>query len=401
MSFSIPFLDPPKPTLNNKINDSDLKNEIQSLKSANSTLLAERNKLRILLSLLNEGLVVLNDKQQIITINKKAIDILNFSELQVLGSSIDKFVKFYEKTEEIFPNNYCINPKTDQESDEYRQQLRAETSKGKTCYLEIVCTYIHPTIDPQIRWLMTMIDVTEDRKIDDMKLDFVSMAAHELRNPLTAIKGYLSVFKSENAKNFNLEQNTFLDRIEVGVQKLTSLVENLLSVTRIEKGVFTINPEPQDIIPIIKQAIADQNVTISAKGLTLQSDLPDSLPKVFVDKFRISEVLQNLIANAIEYNHEGGKLKIWVDKTEQEIVVNIQDNGQGIPPDALPHLFTKFFRVTGKLSHGSKGTGLGLYITKNIIDMHKGTIKVISEISKGSTFSFTLPLFSPPKNIGL
>ena len=119
---------------------------------------------------------------------------------------------------------------------------------------------------------------------------------------------------------------------------------------------------------------------------------------VQVDILRMKEVLNNLISNAITYTETGGKVNVLLEKKDQSVITHVHDTGQGIPKEAIPHLFTKFFRVWGKLEMGSKGTGLGLFITKSIIEMHQGTIWVESELHKGSTFSFSLPLLDAAHN---
>ena len=171
-----------------------------------------------------------------------------------------------------------------------------------------------------------------------------------------------------------------------------SLVENLLSVSRIEKGAFMVNPKPVEWTEILKATYDQLIVRAKEKNLTFTYDRPETKMTVFADKLRITEVVTNLLANAISYTPTNGSIRIWVEKTDKEVITHIQDTGEGIAKDALPHLFTKFFRVSGVLSQGSKGTGLGLYISKAIVEKHNGKIWVESESGKGSTFSFSLPL---------
>jgi two-component system, OmpR family, sensor histidine kinase ResE len=225
------------------------------------------------------------------------------------------------------------------------------------------------------------------------------VAAHELRTPLTSIKGYLYIFLRNYRASLDSEQMTFLTRMSIATQRLGALVENLLNVTRIEKGVMTIHLESIDWIENTKLLLAELIDQATDKKIEIKFQEPsEHYPNVGVDKFRINEVLSNLISNAINYTNIEGQVKIWFEKTPDEVITHVQDNGPGIPADALPHLFTKFFRVSGNLEQGSKGTGLGLYITKSIIEMHKGKIWVDSEVDKGSIFSFSLPIYKEDKH---
>ena len=225
-----------------------------------------------------------------------------------------------------------------------------------------------------------------------MKLNSVSMAAHELRTPLTSIRGYLSVFQEEDI-TLNDEQKMFLKRISIASDQLVALVENLLNITRIEKGVMALNKNPLNLLETIKTIIESLHESASQRNISVKLFEPEeNIPLVDADAFRISEVITNLLSNAIYYTDKGGNVDISFSHNDKEIITHIKDTGQGIPKEALPHLFTKFYRVSGKLEQGSKGTGLGLYIAKAIIDMHNGKIWVESEVGIGSTFSFSLPI---------
>ena len=248
-----------------------------------------------------------------------------------------------------------------------------------------------PTVN--LGCILTLHDISKEDALESMKLDFVSMAAHELRTPLTSIRGYLSVFMEENSKNLNTEQNMLLGRINIAGEQLMALIENLLSVSKIERGVFGIQLAPIDWPTNVASVIEDFKNRAEEKKQQLEYIPPTMpIPTIEVDKLRINEVLSNLLANAIAYTPERGQIKVSIEFKDNQVVTHIQDTGVGIPEEALPHLFTKFFRISGKLEQGSKGTGLGLYISKSVVDMHKGKIWVESTFGKGSSFSFSIPV---------
>ncbi len=240
--------------------------------------------------------------------------------------------------------------------------------------------------------IITLHDVAREKQLEEMKLDFVSMAAHELRTPLTSIKGYLSVIMDESSHKLSTEENTFLNRISISVEQLMGLIENLLNVSRIERGVFTISLGPVDWVDTVREAMTAFLPRAKEKQIDLTFTEPkEQIKQIKADKLRITEVISNLISNAITYTDQNGRINIWMEARENEVITHVQDTGEGIPESAIPNLFTKFYRVSGKLGQGSKGTGLGLYISKSIVEMHHGKIWVVSEYGKGSTFSFALP----------
>ncbi len=237
-------------------------------------------------------------------------------------------------------------------------------------------------------------DITAEKQLEAMKLDFISMAAHELRTPLTSIKGYISVFIQENEKKMTEDQMMFIRRINNSAQQLSALIENLLGVSRVERGAMTVTTQPMDWLQVLQQAYEQFEHRAIEKRIELQFIKPkDPLPTVQADNVRINEVINNFLANAINYTEPGGKVIMWTEFKDHYIYTHVKDSGRGLPKEALNRLFTKFYRVPGNLDQASKGNGLGLYISKAIVELHHGKIWANSEgLGKGSTFSFSLPV---------
>lgn len=232
-------------------------------------------------------------------------------------------------------------------------------------------------------------------QLDEMKSNFVSIAAHELRTPLTSIKGYLSVYMNDYKDKLDDDQKSLLNHIGSATEELLALVENLLNVSRIERGAMNLNLAEVNWDELLKGVVDDFQERATQKRIQLKFIEAANLSLIKVDKVRVLEVVSNLISNAINYTNPGGMIQVWAEKGENEIITHVGDNGQGIPAEAIPNLFTKFYRVTQGLTQGStnaEGNGLGLYISKAIVDMHKGKIWVESEVGVGSRFSFSLPL---------
>ena len=242
----------------------------------------------------------------------------------------------------------------------------------------------------------TVIEKIKMENLEDMQSSFVSMAAHELRTPLTAIKGYLSVFLNDYKDSLNDDQKSLLNHIGTSTEQLLVLVNNLLSVSKIERGTLNLSPVGISLVDLVRQITDDYRSRAVQKNIDLKFLPPQGeIAKVSADKIRISEVISNFISNAISYTDANGKVVTWVEQIGKEVMVHVADNGQGIPKEAILRLFTKFYRVkeSSLTQKNQQGNGLGLYISKAIIDMHRGKIWANSELGKGSVFSFSLPVF--------
>ncbi len=233
-------------------------------------------------------------------------------------------------------------------------------------------------------------DITEMKQVEQMKDDFISIAAHELRTPLTAIKGYAELLDRRLSHLEGRER----DRQPLGVirkqaDRLAKLVNEMLDVSRIEGGRLQLNREAMNLSALAGETVNNLRVTSDLHTLTLDP-APDVA--VFADPSRIEQVLINLVSNAITYSPEGGEVAVRVAAEGENAVVSVRDSGIGIPPDALQQIFSRFYRAEEASVMRTGGMGLGLYICREIVERHGGTITAESVVGAGSTFTFTLPL---------
>ncbi len=355
-------------------------------------LSTERNKQSIILSGIVDSVIAVDLQKKIILFNKAAENLTGYQTAQVIGKPIDEVIKLFDNATPISSETFCPSQTNSFEGIIYNKQgLKILGLNQKQAYVDLLTGQIKEGSVSNLGCILTLHDVSKEMQLEEMKLDFVSMAAHELRTPLTSIKSYLYIFLRDYAKSMDAMQNSILSRINIATQRLVSLVENLLNVSRIEKGTLTLSLLLFDWVKNIDEEIAEIIDQANDKKITLEFIKPQSSINVLADKFRINEVLSNLLENAVAYTSPGGKITVWLERKGNEVITHIQDTGEGIPKNALPNLFTKFFRVSGILEQGSKGTGLGLYIAKSVVQLHKGKIWVNSEFGKGSTFSFSLP----------
>jgi len=369
--------------------------DIRKIRELFADVTAERNKLNTTIESIADGVIALDFEGNVITINPAALKMLGLGENDIAGKNADNILKAFDKDKRVLFKDLIVRKKLPQDTIVSQiENLKLTTNFGRQVFVNLTSSAIREGEEVGLGAIITMSDVSKEKELEEMKLDFVSMAAHELRTPLTAIRGYLSVLQEELTKNLSKEQRSFLDKAFISSSQLAALVENLLSVSRIERGAMKLETISQNWKIVLREMVTSFTPLANEKGIKLTLNCPDDLPPVSVDKFRISEVLSNLIGNALNYTNQGGTVELSAefDKKENMVVAHIRDTGQGIPESAISHLFTKFFRVSGVLEQGSKGTGLGLYISKAIVNMHGGNIWVESELGKGCTFSFTLPI---------
>ncbi len=370
------------------------KQEIEKkLSQSQYELTFERNKMAVALSGITDAVVAVDLERRITIFNQAAEHITGYLGSEVIGKPIDQVLKIYDKNNELTFLHYCPINTSSVEGVVYNQHNLKIVGK-KTSFVNLVSSKLKEGASVNLACLISMQDVTGAEQLEEMKMDFISMAAHELRTPITSIRGYLSVFIQENKAILNTEQMSLLTSINMAVDQLMSLIENLLSAAKIDRGVLNVSYEVIDWPKFVSDTVTVFQPRAKDKEITLEFVAPaGAVPQVKVDKVRITEVISNLLNNAVNYTEPGGIIKVTLEANSSEVITHITDSGKGIPPEALAQLFNKFFRVTGAMEGGTKGTGLGLYIAKSIIELHHGKIWAESSgVGKGSTFSFSLPL---------
>jgi signal transduction histidine kinase len=231
------------------------------------------------------------------------------------------------------------------------------------------------------------------RALDVMKSEFIDNVSHELRTPLHSIMGFSGLLKDGKVPDEETQQR-FYDRIFKLSQKLALLIDHLLDASRISSGDFAVQPDPMDPLEAITDVVGELDGLASVKGVAIEQECIVNLPQVLADEDRLKQVLTNLLSNAIKFTGAGGIIKVDADVTDRNLLIQVADNGIGIPPEELPHVFERFFRASQPEKNGVAGTGIGLYISKQIINAHGGDIWAESVTGKGSVFNISLPLVS-------
>lgn len=225
-------------------------------------------------------------------------------------------------------------------------------------------------------------------KINKMKSEFISIASHQLKTPLSEINWEIELLLSKNSDGLSSKQAEIISNVSDSSNKMTRLVSDLLDVTRMDQGRFFLEMGEVDIIGVIKEVAENNQFLAKNKNISIKFDFPENFPKVSADKKKLMIVMDNLLSNAIKYIKENGQVEIKVKEESDKAVVSVKDNGMGIPKYQQDKVFQKFFRSDNVGRYQTTGTGLGLYISKNIIEQSGGKIWFESEEDKGSTFYF-------------
>lgn len=344
----------------------------------------------ILMQALNHtscGVVVLDPKKKIVSANKAApisqnaegdnfiaLDFLDDQNLMDWLAEIDDKTVSAERTWRRVPIDSQIS----------------HTSR----FFDIVASYQKGAPGETV---VLLFDQSEQYLPEEEDLNFIAFAAHELRGPITIIRGYLDVLGDELATRLVDDEPQLMDRLTVSANRLSGYIDNILNVARFDRHHLEVHLAEENLVNIYASIADDMQMRASTQHRLLNVSIPDNLPTVAADKNSIGEVIGNLIDNAIKYSFEGGVVNVTAEQKGDFVEVSVSDNGIGMPANVLKNLFHKFYR-----SHRSResvaGTGIGLYICKAFVESHGGIITARSQENEGSTFSFTLPIYATVKN---
>lgn len=251
-----------------------------------------------------------------------------------------------------------------------------------------------PVRDAAGAWLGRLFafrDVTREREVDRMKSEFVTLVSHELRSPLTAVKGYVDLLLADEVGPLAPEQREFLAIVQQNADRLAALVTDLLDVARIDAGQIALRPAAVDLTGVIGAVAATFRAQLARKGQRLVIRTAKALPTVWGDADRLTGILTNLVSNAHKYTPPGGRITVAARAEGDRVALEVRDTGIGLSPEDQARLFTRFFRAKNRATQEAGGAGLGLAITRALVEAHGGRITVASAPGRGATFRVTLP----------
>ncbi len=367
----------------------DFSKIISELQAGNEELELARAKADALFLGIGEGAIFTDEKGMISRVNQAAFDMLGYTQEELLGKWYPKTIEVYDEKGELIRIIDRPITKAFLTGKAVTMQVFIKLKNGKLLPASVTSSPVIMDGKP-IGAIQIFRDFTKEYEIDKMKSEFISIASHQLRTPLTSIMTNAHLLADGYVGRLTDEQQIFMNNITFSVDRMHELISTLLNITRIEAGKVAINPKETDLKRIVQEINNELQPQIEAKKLTLTSALNYDEP-VMTDPVLIREVFANLLSNAIKYTPQGGKIRVTLKKDKEEIVYRVKDNGYGIPEEQQDHIFTKFFRAENIVQTESVGTGLGLYMVQGIVENIGGRIWFESKEGMGSTFYFALP----------
>ncbi len=356
----------------------------------------EKKQTETIVSNLPNGVIQYDNEFRIKLINPRAEQILGVSKKDVLGKKItsDTLVEDpkYESLVKVLYPALADNVKKIPTPDNKTKIMEMRITKPTETDLQITTVPMEDHHKNIIGYLKIIRDTSREKAISRTKSEFISIAAHQLRTPLSAIKWIFRMLLDGDAGKVTKEQEDFLQKGYESNERIIQLVNDMLNVARIEDGRFGYEFYKVDIVELINRVIESYALKAEEKKIELTFSKPkDKINPLKIDPSRIELVLQNLVDNALKYTPEGGKIEVGLELLKDYVQISVKDSGVGIPDGQEKRLFSKFFRGSNVIKMQTEGTGLGLFITKNIVLRHGGKIWVKTKEGKGTTFYFTLP----------
>ncbi|MFC1857212.1 response regulator [Thermodesulfobacteriota bacterium] len=351
----------------------------------------EKSRMRVLLNHIGGGVLATDNQQNIALANPTFIKMIGYHGQNLIGRHISEIIENKTILEMIAK---ALSASRD-EFVELTEELKEGTlGKDEQTVFSVRCVPFKDRLGRNLGTVTVLHDITAIKKIDQMKSDFVSMVAHELKSPMSTVLAQLEIILDEIAGPVTDKQKTILTRASERIKELVNLSSELLDLAKIESGLISQEREQLDVDAVINNQVEFYFEMAQAKHLTLTYLRGENLPKVMANKVNVEEVLSNLISNAIRYTPEGGEITLSTAIEKDYLAICVKDTGFGIPAEVQERIFDRFYRIKNEKTRYITGTGLGLAIVKNILESHNGNIQVESELDKGSTFTCRLPLMT-------
>lgn len=351
----------------------------------------QRAQAEALFSSIGEGAIATDEFGRITRINPIALKLLGFREKELLGKWFPKCIVASDERNVVI--NLIDRPIT-------RAFLTGKSTTEKMFYrkkdgdrLPVILT-VSPILleDRPIGAIEVFRDITLEEEIDRMKSEFISLASHQLRTPLSAIKTYSHMLVDGYMGDVTPAQKKSLRTIIGATNRMNELISTLLNITRIESGTIVINRRMLRVDRAAEEVIKELSLAATEKEISVSMTLKGKLAtSVKTDNLILKEIIANLISNAIKYTTEGGQVDVMVTGRTKDVMLTVTDNGWGIPKESHDQVFSKFFRAQNTVKRETTGTGLGLYLVKGLLEQLNGNIWFESEEGKGTQFYITLP----------
>jgi len=348
----------------------------------------EKSRMRVMINTLSNGVLTTDNQKQIALANPAFLKMIGCRKTSVIGHKVSEFIKDSKLLDMI---DQAIH-QSEEIFTEITDEIDMTLSKDEeTMTIGIRCIPFRDRLNRNLGSITVFNDVTALKKIDQLKSNFVSMVAHEIKSPLNSILMQLKVVLDGLAGELTEKQKEILQRSSDRIKSLTTLSSELLDLSKIESGLINQEREELNLIELINGLVEFYRDKAASKSIILTVEKTKKEIRMMGNRTNIEEVVSNLISNAIRYSPNGGTITVLADEKSDCAKIMVSDTGIGIPKDDLNHIFDRFFRVKNETTRYINGTGLGLSIVKSIVDAHHGTIEVESEVNKGTCFSIYFP----------
>ena len=349
-------------------------------------LASSKSRLKTILESITDGVLVVNKSAEVVYYNYASLKLLGFEEIKIGEQILEKLPEaIKEKVDRYLqPGSNISKSRT----------VQIEINNGSQIFIEAVCSPVHNADGGFSGVVIVLNNITEFKKIETIKNQFVSMVAHELKAPIAAVSGFIKLILD---KSFNItkeQQEDYLKRSGVRLTGLLDLVNDLLDISRMETKTKQREIEDIDVKEIVINTIKFLEIDLKNKEISVETNFENELPHLKADQNEITRLFTNILSNAIKYNKTGGSINVSLSTSKNYLVAKIKDTGIGMRPEEKSKLFNEFFRAKNKFTQNVSGTGLGLSIVKRIVDSYYGKIDVDTEFNVGSTFIIYLPINS-------
>jgi len=376
-------------TIEYQTNLDEKDKEVKKINTQYKKTLVEKRQTENVVHSLSDGLIVLNTNGEVVMMNPAAEKLLDVNKEQQFGKPIKNALK----------KEQMLSLAQEKQGKEFKEiELSAENDDTRKV-IRASSAVIEDENGQTIGMVSMLTDITKQKELDRLKDKFVTTVSHELRTPLIAVRNALAVILNRSAGPMSDLQEKFLVIAQRNIDRLGLLINDLLDISKLESGKTELHPESVSIDKLISETIETMTHWAKAKNISLVKDVDAGLPDILIDPHRITQVFTNLIGNSIKFTPANGKITLGArtDPDKTAILISVRDTGIGIAKEDMQKVFEKFYQANTawQSSNAISGTGLGLSICKELVQLHGGRIWIESEVGKGTTFFFTLPMPKP------
>lgn len=375
---------------------------INEQKQIEKKLRESEEELEAIFNSIRDGIAIIDITGKIKKINKRIVEVGGYSEEEIVGKRF-KFLKMFPPRSLVIMLHNFTKLISGQQPPPFN--IEVYTKAGEKLDVELHGSLLRKR-GKVVGMAGVMRNITERKKaegkiaqqniqlkkLDKIKTDFLNVTSHELRTPMASIKGYIQMLLKQKLGEITEEQKKALDVVLRNTDRLDNLIQDILDISRLESGTMKFIPEKTDLRKMMNEISETMQSSADLKNIKINTKAEEDLPDITVDQSRIKQVIMNLVNNAIKFSPDGSIVNIQAKKEKDDILFEVQDFGRGIPKNKQKKIFDMFYQVDSSKDKKFRGVGLGLSISRGIVNVHGGRVWVDSEVGKGSTFRFNLPV---------